>query len=93
MYLNIFSKPTGNLPALFPQTTVGVFYTQPVSWKKSATGKAIPARGKLPDTIRNVLYLAGICKKRKKDEPEPSIVEKRTTLEQLKSKKFNRIIY
>ncbi|XP_057340206.1 uncharacterized protein LOC130677454 [Microplitis mediator] len=70
----------------FPLTSLGVFYSSPVTAKNSKTGKFVPARGKLPDKVKNILWVPNSGKKRKICDLNDNHDEDRKSVEELRKK-------
>ncbi|XP_073964093.1 uncharacterized protein isoform X1 [Choristoneura fumiferana] len=45
--------------SLFPSENIGTYFMRAVPTAKSISGKYIPAKGKLVDKVRNLLYISG----------------------------------
>lgn len=65
-----FNVIAAKIVTLFPKEALGTYYVEPIKKRDSLNGKSIPAKGKLVDKCRNILYKAGerITKRRVEED-------------------------
>ncbi|CAH0562948.1 unnamed protein product [Brassicogethes aeneus] len=80
-----YNKISAKIISIFPKENIGTYFVPPIPKNKSISGKSIFAKGKLVDKCRNLLYISGESKRKKRRErdenDDPQAKKSRLTID------------